>query len=200
MITRWRTDVISKDIRQVGCGNGLTGNTLDGKELVFLIEIGPVSRFLYFRFIMALIRIRDLDRSGWEDIWARYYTLRPFATLGKYMSKSLLLAIATHQGTNDLREVESFIAEQSFDVPITLTDDESTEAARRVLEAVEGAVERAGGDVESEEESDEESEEEGEEKNDEESGEESDEKNNEESDEGSGEGSDEEQGEGRRWC
>jgi hypothetical protein len=34
------------------------GKDLDGKELVFLGEKHPVSRFLYFHFVMALVRIR----------------------------------------------------------------------------------------------------------------------------------------------
>ncbi|EHK46050.1 hypothetical protein TRIATDRAFT_274069 [Trichoderma atroviride IMI 206040] len=151
-ITRWKTDIISDNIRGCAYGADCLVDDLDGKELKFLNNNRPVSRFLYFHFIMALVRIRDLDRRGWQDVWARYYTQQPFATPGQYMSKSMLLAIATHQGTIDYQEVLAFCAEQSFDPPLTLDDDESREIARRVHLSVEQAVKEV-------EDSDEESEE-----------------------------------------
>jgi hypothetical protein len=67
---------------------------LDGKELVFLGEKRPVSRFLYFHFVMALVRIKDLQRRNWQDVWARYHEHRPFPTPGNYMRKAMLLALA----------------------------------------------------------------------------------------------------------
>lgn len=142
-ITRWRTEVISPDIRNHELFPGFFGKELDKKELVFLNEKRPVSRFLYFHFIMALIRIKDLKRRGWQDVWARYYHLRPFGTPGNYMRKSILIALATHHGTVGLSDVEAYLAEHGFDSPINLTDDETTEAARRVYMAVEAAIKRA---------------------------------------------------------
>ncbi|KAH7010033.1 hypothetical protein EDB80DRAFT_714379 [Ilyonectria destructans] len=49
---RWRTDVISSDIQ-----NSPYTAEHNGKELVFLNDKRPVSRFLYFHFVMALVRI-----------------------------------------------------------------------------------------------------------------------------------------------
>ncbi|KAK7418466.1 hypothetical protein QQX98_003958 [Neonectria punicea] len=144
-ITRWRTDVISPDIRnsRFDSGDNGLGRDLHGKELVFHNAKRPVSRFLYFHFIMALIRIKDLKRSGWQGIWARYYEQRPFPTPGNYMRQSMLFALATHFGTVDMQVVDSWIVGHGFDSPLKLTDDEATEAARRVLVAVEAATSRA---------------------------------------------------------
>lgn len=141
-ITRWRTDVISSDIRKSSYSVGHIAEELDGKELVFLNEKRPVSRFLYFHFIMALVRIKDIQRHGWEGVWARYYEQRPFPTPGNYMRQSMILALATHFGTADMRVVNSWIVDHGFDLPLKLTDDEATEAARRVHVTVEAATSR----------------------------------------------------------
>lgn len=159
-ITRWRTDIISPSIRESGYTSDSRhrAKDLDGKELVFLNKKRPVPRFLYFHFVMALIRIKDLQRPGWEDIWARYYEQRPFPTPRKYMRESMLLALATHFGSTHMHVVESWIADHSFESPLKLTDDESVEAARRVYMVVDDAAENAEkwrNDCESEDESEE---------------------------------------------
>ena len=139
-IVRWQVDVISSDIRNSPLWPGVVGGDLDKKELTFLNNKRPVSRFMYFHFIMALIRIKDVKRQGWQDVWARYYQQRPFPTPGNYLRRSMLLALATHFGTADMGVVESWIADHGFDSPLMLTDDESTEAARRVHLAVDKAI------------------------------------------------------------
>ena len=60
---------------------------------------------------MALVRIKDLQRGGWRDVWAWYYEQRPFSTPGKYTRQSMLLALATHFESADMRVVESWIAD-----------------------------------------------------------------------------------------
>jgi hypothetical protein len=135
-IKRWKTDVISADITKAGYGEGHLGAELDGKELKFLGEKRPVARFLYFHFVMALVRIKSLERQGWEQTWARYYEQRPFPTPGNYMRKSMLLALATHFETTDLQVVDSWIKDHGFEAPLKMTHDESTEIARRVFETV----------------------------------------------------------------
>ncbi len=72
-IQRWRTDVVSSDIKNSpywidADGTSHLGGDLDGKELTFLGEKRPVSRFLYFHFVMALVRIKDLGRQGWQNV------------------------------------------------------------------------------------------------------------------------------------
>ncbi|KAM0514556.1 hypothetical protein ACHAPE_006852 [Trichoderma viride] len=142
-ITRWRTEVISPDILNQSSYAGYPSTHLDKKELVFLNESRPVPRFLYFRFIMTLIRIKDLQRPGWEDVWARYYEQRPFPALSKYMRESMLRALATHFGSTYMHVVESWIADHGFEAPLKLTEDESVEAARRVHMVVVETAERS---------------------------------------------------------
>ncbi|KAH7143761.1 hypothetical protein EDB81DRAFT_796317 [Dactylonectria macrodidyma] len=137
-IRRWRTDVISPSLRNTEYAppnqstSQFTGKGLDGKELVFLNENRPVARFLYFHFVMALVRIRNIERQGWKTAWARYYEQRPFPTPGKYLRQSMLLALATHFETADMNVVQSWIQDQGFDSPLKLTDDEAMEVARRI--------------------------------------------------------------------
>jgi hypothetical protein len=152
-ITRWKTEILSSDIKNTVCavsitgGKVYTGQELDGKELVFRGKKRPVSRFLYFHFIMALVRIKDLERRGWQDIWARYHQRRPFPTPGNYMRKAMLLALTTHFEVADMKVVESWIADHGFETPLMLQDDQTKEVARRVHEAVEEAVARAEEDT-----------------------------------------------------
>lgn len=134
-IRRWRADVISSDIQ-----NSLYTAEHTGKELVFLNDKRPVSRFLYFHFVMALVRINDLKPRGWQDVWARYYEQRPFPTPGNYMRQGMLLARATHFETADISVVNSWIKDHGFDSPLQLTDDEAMEAPRRVHVTVEAVT------------------------------------------------------------
>ncbi|KAK2589377.1 hypothetical protein QQS21_012947, partial [Conoideocrella luteorostrata] len=139
-IARWQTDVISPDIEKQYFTATLQGKHLHGKELTFLGNKRPVSRFLYFHFIMALVRVKDLKRDNWEDIWARYYTQRPFPTPGPYMRRSILFALATHFETTDMKILDSWIKDNGFDTPLQLTKDEATEVARRVHVEVEATA------------------------------------------------------------
>ncbi len=41
--------------------------------MIFLSDKRLVSRLLYFHFMVALLRIKDLQRRSREDVWARYY-------------------------------------------------------------------------------------------------------------------------------
>ncbi|KAG5984737.1 hypothetical protein E4U55_003381 [Claviceps digitariae] len=142
-IMRWRTDVISTSVLKEGCYPGIRGRDIHGTELKFRNNNRPAARFLYFHFIMALIRIKDLKRPGWQDIWARYYDQRPFPTPTKYMRKSMLLALATHFQTTDLQVVDSWIQDNGFEGNLKLMDYEATEVARRVHQAVDLTFMRA---------------------------------------------------------
>jgi hypothetical protein len=147
-IKRWKIDLLSNDIAKAtvyikGDSTEITGKSMDGQELMFLNEKRPTARFLYFHFIMALVRIKDTDRHGWREIWAKYYDNRPFATPGLYIRRTMLLAIVTHFEVSDSNVVASFLEEQGFEAPITLTTEEVEEVARRVHAAVEESVKHA---------------------------------------------------------
>ncbi|KAG6196769.1 hypothetical protein E4U35_007792 [Claviceps purpurea] len=140
-ITRWRTDVISPSVMNERYGAGdFRARELDGRELTFRNEKHPTSRFLYFHFFMALVRIRDTKRTGWQDTWA----------------SSCLPLRDQRPRSHELR-----MTEHGFDAPLQLTDDEVVETARRVHLAVEDRAIRAeygnGSDDESDDGSDDES-------------------------------------------
>lgn len=141
-IKRWRMDILDQRIRRGTCGLGRI-EEFDGKELVFRGEKRPIPRFLYFHFIMALIRMRDLNRKGWQDVWAKYHQQRPFPTPTQYMRKSMLLALGTHFGSAHMHIVDSWIKDNGFDMPlIKLTSEEITEAARRIHETINSTIVR----------------------------------------------------------
>ncbi|KAK5655897.1 hypothetical protein OQA88_5436 [Cercophora sp. LCS_1] len=171
-VVRWQVEVISSDIqnsRYLDMGP-YYGKDLHQKELTFRNEKRPVPRFMYFHFLMSLIRIKDVKRKGWEEVWAKYYREKPFPTPGNYMRQSMLIALAMHFGTVDMAIIDSWIADNGFDTPLKLTPEESAEAARRVHAAAERAMARADrkpksddSDEDSNEDSDEDNEEEEEE-------------------------------------
>ncbi|KAI1630686.1 hypothetical protein F4809DRAFT_654620 [Biscogniauxia mediterranea] len=122
-ITRWQTDILNPHIRKPVVSTGLTGQNLEGKEL-------------------------DFKRPEWQDVWARYYTQHPFATPGPYLRKNMLLGLATHFETTDMKVVESWVADNGFDSPLKLSGNETIEVARRVHKATEPAVEKDSSDEE----------------------------------------------------
>ena len=70
LIVRWQVEVILSDIknsRYLDIGP-YYGRDLHQKELTFRNEKRPVSRFIYFYFLISLIRIKDIKRKGWEEV------------------------------------------------------------------------------------------------------------------------------------
>ncbi|KAI1813408.1 hypothetical protein GGS20DRAFT_553439 [Poronia punctata] len=141
-IRRWKTELIDKSIeKSTYCDyDDAFGCELHGKELKFRSENRPVSRFLYFHFVMALVRIKDLNRPNWQATWARYYEHQPFPTPGPCLRKSMLLAIATHFQTTDMNVVSSWISAQGFEYPQLLTDQETARIAKKVHDGIEAAI------------------------------------------------------------
>lgn len=136
-LRRWRIELIDKGISKASCDQrGYTGADLHERELTFRNENRPAARFLYFHFLMALVRIKDLERPKWRSVWARYHNYRPFPTPGNYIRQSMLIALAKHANTTDLDTIGSWISEYGFDTQLQLTPEESAEALRRVLRTV----------------------------------------------------------------
>ncbi|KAK2049578.1 hypothetical protein LZ31DRAFT_562420 [Colletotrichum somersetense] len=143
-IRRWRTDVLCPGIKalQYRRRSNVTDD-LDGKELTFVDDKRPVPRFLYFRFIIALVRMKRLGRIGWQEVWARYHGHRPFPSPEKYIRKGVLPANASHFDPSNVDLVNSWIHEYGFDTFLQLKDDEAMEVARRVHMAVDITASRA---------------------------------------------------------
>ncbi|KAK1783786.1 hypothetical protein QBC45DRAFT_305505, partial [Copromyces sp. CBS 386.78] len=71
----------------------------------------PNASFMYFRFMLALIRTRDKQRAGWEGFWARYRTTKPFGTPGRYCRDGMLMAMAAYSKMSAPEEIEAFLVE-----------------------------------------------------------------------------------------
>ncbi|KAK4075372.1 uncharacterized protein Triagg1_4493 [Trichoderma aggressivum f. europaeum] len=141
-IKRWRTDLLFPSMKDYCCGydensNKIYFKDIDGKELSFLGERRPSPRFLYFHFIMALIRLKDRGSDGWQQIWARYYEQRPFPPANNYMRNAMIKALATYFEGADMKVVESWISDQGFDTQIQIQDNQAKELARRVHRIVD---------------------------------------------------------------
>jgi len=139
-IRRWRCEFMSPEPAKERVFQGEWYSLRHGRELVFRNDKKPAPCFLYFHFIMALARMRDLRRPGWQVVWARYHQERPFPTSFAYMRKSMVLALFKHFDTPvaEMPMLESWIAGNGFEVSsCLLTDAESAEAARRLREAAE---------------------------------------------------------------
>ncbi|OTA08165.1 hypothetical protein A9Z42_0090970 [Trichoderma parareesei] len=136
-ITRWRLDVICPDendprsLTQDSTGWEY-GQDIDGRELPFLGENRPDAKFLYFHFLIALIRIKDLRRENWSRIWARYYQEQPFPAPSNYMRKSVIRALATYFSVADMSIVESWVYRYGFETYHVQDELVKKEIARRV--------------------------------------------------------------------
>ncbi|KAL6876113.1 hypothetical protein HDV57DRAFT_519014 [Trichoderma longibrachiatum] len=136
-ITRWRLDIICPDednprslTSQVGGWE--FGQNIDGRELTFLGENRPNARFLYFHFLIALIRIKDLGRANWPRVWARYYQEQPFPAPSTYMRNAVIRALATYFSVADMGLVESWVYRHGFESYHIQDDLVKKEIARRV--------------------------------------------------------------------
>lgn len=136
-IKRWRIDVVDKSIQNTLISELTheTGGSLDGRELSFRNEKRPAARFMYFHFIIAIMRIRDLKKHRWEEAWARYYTDPPFPTPSPYIREKMLVALAYYyQATDDVAVLAAWMKGNGFPDELHLTPLETAEAARIVFD------------------------------------------------------------------
>lgn len=149
-ILRWKVKVTNLSAVNTDMARGLLKD-YDGKEISFKNDNRPASRFLYYHFVVTLLRNKKDRQPGWEKFCTELPTGKPFATMGRYMRESMLLTLAKSAGDLDPAEEarllggeggETFVEEQK------LTEREETEVARRVFEAHEAEDE---GDYEGDE-------------------------------------------------
>ena len=75
--------------------------------------------------------------AGWETVWAKLRTGRPWPTPGRYLRQSMLLALARAAGDVNEEEIVGLIDDRVFVVPERLALNEEEEVARRVMEVHE---------------------------------------------------------------
>ncbi|TFB04349.1 hypothetical protein CCMA1212_004150 [Trichoderma ghanense] len=136
-VTRWKVEVICPDKNNP---RSLTdevrgwkyGENIDGKELSFLGKNRPATKFLWFHFLMAMVRIKDLERENWREVWQRYYREEPFPAPSSYMRKAVIRALATYFSVGDMNVVESWVYRQGFENYHIQDELVKKEIARRV--------------------------------------------------------------------
>ena len=107
---------------------------MDGNELGFITDFRPAAMFLYYHFVITLLRNKKNRQPGWEPLWAKTKTGHPWVTPGPYLRKSMLLQLARFTG--DLKEDEELLESLCTDGKIfeskdRLNDREEAEVARR---------------------------------------------------------------------
>ena len=138
-ILRWKVQITNLSAINTDMGRG-TLKDLDGKEVSFKNDNRPASRFLYYHFVVTLLRNKRDRQPGWEKILTELPTGKPFATMGRYMRDSMLLTLAKNAGDLNATEEARILGGEGGETFVEqekLTDIEETEVARRVLETHE---------------------------------------------------------------
>jgi hypothetical protein len=140
-VRRWKVVVTDDDARDEDIIGGGVNRTkdgaprklgdLDGRELHFRTDRRPLSRFLYFHFLMSLMLLRDQKRRGHETVVDKLRTGKPWPTFGRYMRKSALMKLAKAVGDVD-GEVLRVINDTSYESSVQLEDDQEKEFVRRL--------------------------------------------------------------------
>lgn len=138
-ILRWKVQITNLAAANTDMGR-TSLKDLDGMEVSFKNDNRPASRFLYYHFVVTLLRNKRDRQPGWEKFSTELSTGKPFATMGRYMRESMLLTLAKSAGDlNAMEEARLLGGEggETFVEKEKLADIEETEVARRVFEAHE---------------------------------------------------------------
>ncbi len=110
-VRRWKVvvtddDAMDADILGGGVNQKKEGaprklRDLDGRELHFRTEHRPLSRFLYFHFLITMMLLKDQGRNGHQKVLEKLRSGKPWPTLGRYMRKAALLKLAKAVGDVD---------------------------------------------------------------------------------------------------
>lgn len=96
-IKDWRVRVMDGNIRDrhVSGKASPKWKEIDGRQLSFLSPARPAARYVYFHFVIALLRSRRHNRNRRPDGWT---CSEMWATPGKWVRKSMLEALARAVG------------------------------------------------------------------------------------------------------
>lgn len=137
-IRRWKVMLTSKSAMDTNYlrrdGEGFLRD-LDGKEVAFRTEHRPASRFLYFHYVVTLLRCKGERRHGWKELWDRLSTMNPWPMSGQYLRKSMLVTLGREVADIEEDEMLRLTEGQSFTDAHSLTSEEEEEVVRRVKQA-----------------------------------------------------------------
>ena len=136
-IKRWKIWVLDQS-----AGNGLMGwkklKDYHNSEIFFNNNNRPAARYLFAHYAISIMRMTKSRMPNYEERLRELADVKPFATPGGYLRKSLALKLwfntnASHLGNLPFQNIISDSA--LFDDPNTMTNTEEDEAARRALVA-----------------------------------------------------------------
>lgn len=128
----------------------------DNEHLVFKNDNRPAARFLYYHFVVTLLRNKRDRQPGWKKFCIELLTGKPFATSELYIRQSMLMALAKMAGDVDDEAKARLLEEpdqETFVDAAELKELEESEIGRRVLMAHDARSEE--GEDEDDEEKDE---------------------------------------------
>ncbi|MCJ1427026.1 hypothetical protein MMC29_004929, partial [Sticta canariensis] len=96
-IKSWKVQMTNIGAKNVDMGR-MKLAALDGKCLSFKNDNRPAAGFLYYHFVVTLLRNKRDRQPGWEKYWVELPTGKPFATPGRYFRQSMLLTLAKSAG------------------------------------------------------------------------------------------------------
>ncbi|KAI9813713.1 MAG: hypothetical protein M1826_002467 [Phylliscum demangeonii] len=137
-IRRWKSVLVNPEARNQlllpeGSGSPRTVGELDERELQFRTAHRPAARFMYFHFVIAMLRLRQYNRPQWRQTWTRLVSGRPFATPGPYLRRTMLMCLARENGDLPDKEIDHLLHQGTvFETAERLSDDDETLIATRV--------------------------------------------------------------------
>ena len=146
-IKRWKIQMTNKSAINADMGRTFLKN-LDGGEVQFKNSKRPAARFLYFHFVVTLLRNKRDRNPNWEYYLTSLPTGKPFATMGPYLRKSMLLVLAKAAGDLYNEEEVNLLGKEGAEVfadEKQLLHSEEQELARRVFEMHDAKVDEEEG-------------------------------------------------------
>lgn len=156
-IKTWKIQMTNLSAQNSDMGRKFLAD-LDGERVMFKNENRPAARFLYYHFVVTLLRNKRDRQPGWEIYCVELPTGKPFATPGRYLRQSMLLTLAKSAGDLDVVDEAVLLGEpgrETFVEEEKLEEREELEIGRRIFvahgkgkneEGEEGDDEGDGGD------------------------------------------------------
>ncbi|KAK2821807.1 hypothetical protein FQN49_007651 [Arthroderma sp. PD_2] len=107
----WKILVTDSALRKHVAADGVKWNAIHGKTLTFLGRKRPAKRYLYFRYIMTYLMLKNKGRLDWVQEVETGGCM--WATPGKYLRRSMLINLARRVSNCYLPEV--FYKTSTFD-------------------------------------------------------------------------------------
>ncbi|EFE42107.1 hypothetical protein TRV_03148 [Trichophyton verrucosum HKI 0517] len=154
-IIQWKLVITDPALLKHVATGGAKWNFLHGKTLTFLGHHRPASRYLYFRYFMTYLMLKNQGRLDWVQEVETGKCM--WATPGEYLRRSMLINLARRVSDHYLLEV--FYKSTTFDGDDSTTNVDETEDTLAINLAnsmlIPSPSSKEGDDAEDEEEEDE---------------------------------------------